>query len=193
MTMTMIATTMTDQTDPVGARARRLTWLAGTILCVQALCAVFFLYRILNDVTGLGGAPISWMAHELIELAAALGLILGVVAGTLILNRSLARARRIEGRLAELSGAFHILVSGRFTQWSLTPAEQDVAYFVLKGFSTAEIAGLRKTSEGTIKSQTAAIYRKAEVTGRAQLVSLFFDDLMDDHLRKAPAQALPVE
>jgi DNA-binding NarL/FixJ family response regulator len=46
--------------------------------------------------------------------------------------------------------------------------------------STAEIAGLRATSEGTIKAQTNAIYRKAGVTGRPQLLSLFIEDLMRD-------------
>ena len=41
-----------------------------------------------------------------------------------------------------------------------------------------EIAQLRNTSEGTVKSQTAQIYRKAEVTGRPQLLSLFIEDLL---------------
>ena len=41
-----------------------------------------------------------------------------------------------------------------------------------------EIARLRETSEGTIKAQTAAIYRKAQVTGRPQLLSLFIEDMM---------------
>jgi DNA-binding NarL/FixJ family response regulator len=39
---------------------------------------------------------------------------------------------------------------------------------------------LRQTSEGTVKAQTNAIYRKAEVSGRSQLLSLFIDDLMRD-------------
>ena len=46
--------------------------------------------------------------------------------------------------------------------------------------STGEIAVLRSTSEGTVKAQTNAIYRKAEVSGRSQLLSLFIDDLMRD-------------
>jgi len=37
---------------------------------------------------------------------------------------------------------------------------------------------LRSTSEGTVKAQTNAIYRKAGVTGRPQLLSLFIEDLM---------------
>ena len=52
--------------------------------------------------------------------------------------------------------------------------------FLVKGLSTRDIADLRGTSEGTIKAQTNAIYRKAAVTGRTQLLSTFIEDLMDD-------------
>ena len=62
----------------------------------------------------------------------------------------------------------------------MTPAERDVALFSIKGFSTADIAGFREVSEGTIKAQTNAIYRKAGVSGRAQLLSLFIDELVSD-------------
>ena len=58
--------------------------------------------------------------------------------------------------------------------------EADVALFAIKGLSTAEIAALRQTSEGTVKAQTNAIYRKAGVSGRSQLLSLLIEDLMRD-------------
>jgi DNA-binding NarL/FixJ family response regulator len=45
--------------------------------------------------------------------------------------------------------------------------------------STKEIAGMRDSSEGTVKAQTNAIYRKAGVGSRTQLLSLFIDDLMN--------------
>ena len=48
--------------------------------------------------------------------------------------------------------------------------------------STAEIGVLRQTSEGTVKAQTNAIYRKAGVTGRPQLLSVFIEDLMRDDM-----------
>ena len=53
-----------------------------------------------------------------------------------------------------------------------------MALFAIKGLNVQDIARLRETSEGTVKAQTAAIYRKAEVTGRPQLLSLFIEDLM---------------
>ena len=55
-----------------------------------------------------------------------------------------------------------------------------MALFAIKGLSLADIASLRKTSEGTVKAQTNAIYRKAGVTGRPQLLSLFIEDLLQD-------------
>ena len=54
--------------------------------------------------------------------------------------------------------------------------------FAIKGMSLQEIAALRDTSEGTVKAQTNAIYRKAGVKGRAQLLSLFVEDLMGEAL-----------
>ena len=59
------------------------------------------------------------------------------------------------------------------------------AMWSIKGMSTAEIAGLRQTSEGTVKAQTNAIYRKAGVSGRPQLLSLFIEDLLGDGLTDA--------
>ena len=47
------------------------------------------------------------------------------------------------------------------------------------GLTTQEIASLRNTSEGTVKAQTNAIYRKADVGGRPQLLSIFIDELMN--------------
>ena len=71
-----------------------------------------------------------------------------------------------------------------------------MALFAIKGLSTQEIAALRNTREGTVKAQTNAIYRKAGVSGRPQLLSLFIEDLMDDALaghdlpERAPARRL---
>lgn len=82
------------------------------------------------------------------------------------------------------------LLDERFSEWGLTKAEADVALFAIKGLSTAEIAGLRQTSEGTVKAQTNAIYRKAGVSGRSQLLSLFIEDLMRDDVGRCGSSCL---
>ncbi|SEM67672.1 regulatory protein, luxR family [Loktanella fryxellensis] len=146
------------------------------VVAVQILCAVFFVANILMSVLGL--APISWQVSELIELGAAFGLLLGVIVGIVVLRRTLARSDLMESRLQRASGAFMAGLYARFDEWQLTPAERDVALFAIKGLSGAEIAALRGVSEGTVKAQSNAIYRKAGVSGRGQLLSLFLDDLM---------------
>lgn len=156
---------------------RILTLLA--VLAIQALCALFFVSDILLSVFGVYLEPISWQSREVLEIGAAIGLILGVILGAILLWRSLHEAREAREKLRRASSAFAEVLEERFVEWGLSPAERDVALFAIKGLSTSEIAALRTTSEGTVKAQTAAIYRKAGVSGRPQLLSLFIEDLLE--------------
>ncbi|MCG7493321.1 LuxR C-terminal-related transcriptional regulator [Thalassobius sp. Cn5-15] len=149
------------------------------LILLQAICAVFFVSDILATVVGLRASPISWQTRELLEVGAALGLILGVVLGWIAFRRSMQRTQQAEESLRVVQSAFHDHLEERFRGWALTPAEREVALFSLKGCSIEEIASLRNTSPGTVKAQSNAIYRKAEVSNRAQLLSLFIEDLLD--------------
>ncbi len=152
--------------------------LVAAILWVQVLCAVFFAAQILSALVGFPSTPIDWRLYELIEIGAALGLVLGIVMGAVAIRQANRRQRQAETALRAASGAFMEVLEERFDEWGLTPAERDVALFAIKGMSTSEIAGLRNTSEGTVKAQTNAIYRKAGVSGRPQLLSLFIEELI---------------
>lgn len=152
-------------------------WVLPTIIAVQILCAVFFVSTMALEVLGL--PPVAWELYELIQLGAGLGLLLGIAMGITALRRSHMRTTRAEQQLRVASGAFMQVLEEHFVKWGLTPAERDVALFAIKGLSTPDIATLRATSEGTVKAQTNAIYRKAGVTGRPQLLSIFIEDLMD--------------
>lgn len=152
----------------------------AVILLVQSLCAFFFVSDILASVLGLRAHPIAWQTREIIEIGAAVGLLLGVLVGGLALKRSMARRQVAESKLRRAATAFADVLEERFCEWKLTPAERDVALFLIKGLPIAEIARLRNTSEGTVKAQTNAVYRKAGVGGSSQLLSLFIDDLMGD-------------
>ena len=155
----------------------------GAILVLQVACAVFFVSDIVLSLLRVPVGPVPWRYRELMEIGAALGLVLGVVLGAVMLRASLRRTRSAEQALRAASGAFMEIVEERFDAWALTPAERDVALFALKGLSLSEIAALRRTSEGTVKAQTNAIYRKAGVSGRPQLLSLFVEDLMGESVR----------
>ena len=140
---------------------------------------------------GLESSALSWEMREMLELSAAFGLIAGAVLGGFAMRRAIVDRNKAQERLRRASGAFLDLMEERFNEWGLTPAERDVALFAIKGMSTAEISVLRATSEGTVKAQTNAIYRKAGVSGRSQLLSLFIDDLMrDEGTVRAAAQPL---
>jgi DNA-binding CsgD family transcriptional regulator len=168
------------------------SWLIFLLFLVQAVCALFFVGDIVTSVLGLPLGPVPWEIRELLEVGAAIGLLLGMLLGGLALRRALKARHTAEERLRRASGAFADLLEERFAEWGLTAAERDVALFAIKGMSTADIARLRSTSEGTVKAQTNAIYRKAGVSGRPQLLSLFIEDLMRDEgsIRPQPTQPL---
>lgn len=169
----------------------RRPWILALVFLVQLACALFFVSDILASVLGLPFGPMPWELRELLEVGAAGGLLLGLGLGGLALRRALRDRARAEEGLRRASGAFHDLLEERFAEWALTAAERDVALFAIKGLSITEIAAVRQTSEGTVKAQTNAIYRKAGVSGRPQLLSLFIDDLMRDDGTIRPQLALP--
>jgi DNA-binding CsgD family transcriptional regulator len=148
------------------------------LLIVQAICGLIFVLDILLSIMGIYPEPLAWNTRELMEIGAALGLMLGLIFGGMLVWRSFRDLRRAEARLDRANAAFVDVLNARFDEWGLTVAERDVALFAIKGLTVQDIARLRATSEGTVKAQTAAIYRKAEVTGRPQLLSLFIEDLM---------------
>jgi DNA-binding CsgD family transcriptional regulator len=172
-------------------------FVIAAIVLLQVISALFFISDILSSYVPLWSEPLPWEIRELLEISAAAGLAVGVVFGVVSLWRVDRQRRMAEERLRRASGVFSELLQERFEDWKLTPAEKDVALFALKGLSTAEIATLRGTSEGTVKAQTNAIYRKAGVANRPQLLSLFIEDLMRDdnairtHLVSPTVPALP--
>lgn len=161
------------------------------LLALQLCSGLFLLWDILGSVLGITSSPLAWVYYELAQIGAVIGLIFGMVVSATLLLRSIRRQRAAEESLRLASGAFMEVLQERFDEWELTPAEKDVALFAIKGLSTADIAALRNTSEGTVKAQTNAIYRKAGVSGRPQLLSLFIDELMGDAIGGTPRNDAP--
>ncbi|MGV8951362.1 MAG: helix-turn-helix transcriptional regulator [Cypionkella sp.] len=63
------------------------------------------------------------------------------------------------------------------SDWGLSQAEADVAIFVVKGFSNAEIAAMRGCAIATVKSQLGRIYHKSGLDSRYQLIAFVTDEV----------------
>ena len=152
-----------------------LVWI---LVAVQTLCGFYFLWEILASIFGLPDIPVRWEWREAIEVAAVLGLILGAALGVSLAFHARQQISRADSARRLTAGDFSAEVSTRLEKMGLSPAETEVAWFLLKGMSLVEIASLRGTREGTVRAQSTALYRKAGVSGKAQFLALIVEDLL---------------
>lgn len=73
---------------------------------------------------------------------------------------------------------FSHAIAEQFDRWDLTPAEREVALLLMKGHSHKAIARRTDRSDQTVRQHAAAVYRKASLSGRAELAAFFLEDLM---------------
>jgi DNA-binding CsgD family transcriptional regulator len=144
----------------------RTAWWLGAI-------SLFFVYDIALDLH-LGELD----AHVMVE---AVIFVVCVVVLFLELRRNLhlsGRLRTAHAQNQRLSGQFADYVRTRFTGWSLSRSEQEIAWLLLKGFSFTEIAALRAVQEKTVRQQATSIYAKSGSGGRSEFVAHFIQDLL---------------
>lgn len=152
-----------------------------TLFSIQALCCAYFLMDTFLDLVTPTYTNVLGDS-DIIEALVTGALFLGLIFTASELRKMMQHTDQMTDQLKVASGAFAELLEVRFEEWNLTEAERAVAVLALKGFSVAEMAALRETAQGTIKAQCAALYRKADVSGRLQLLSLFLEDLMAETL-----------
>lgn len=92
-----------------------------------------------------------------------------------------AEANHWRAEAADLVRGLSEAIDQQFDRWQLTQAEREVALLLLKGLSSRDIAALRDTREATVRQQAQAIYRKADLEGRAELAAFFLEDLLAPH------------
>lgn len=161
------------------------------LAAVFAAVVVFGTMDIVLDVRQQGATP-----HILLELV----LVVLALGSTLWLARgwrlAAGEARRLAAEserhradqahwraeaaraLAGLSAA----LEAQFDAWELTPAERATARGLLRGLSHRAIAAADGRSERTVRQHAVAVYRKAGVTGRAELAAFFLSALPEaDH------------
>lgn len=157
--------------------------LLWSLFSLLALCCAYFLIDIAWDIFWPGSMN-QFADSDLVEGLVTLALFFSLAFIGNELRTLQTRHGELEDQIKVASGAFTEVLEARFLEWSLTSAERDVAVLAIKGFSIAEMASLRDTKQGTIKAQCASVYRKADVSGRLQLLSVFIDDLIADDLIK---------
>lgn len=154
----------------------------GWLVALQGAAVAFLLADAAGDVNELltsgGGGDVP-------EVLAVLALFAGVAVTAREIRALLRRKLQAEARLRRASGALFETVQDQFDRWALTAAERDVALLTVRGLSIAQIAEARNTRTGTVKAQCAAVYAKAGVANRQQLLSLFLEDLLDPAAREA--------
>lgn len=69
-------------------------------------------------------------------------------------------------------------IDDQLTQWKLSKAEKEIALLILKGLNNKEIAGIRNTSEKTVRQQVTAVLQKSKLSSRLELSAFFLEDLL---------------
>lgn len=147
----------------------------AALILIQAFCAVVFMTDAISDIMKNG----EHYTHLAIEFITSTALIVAIVFETRKLMELLQRHASLERTLENASQAVHVVIENKFVEWSLTPSERDVSALLVKGISTAEIASIRGTSDGTVKAQLNAIYRKSGSKSRSDLMSQILDAMID--------------
>ncbi|GJM03073.1 MAG: hypothetical protein DHS20C08_15740 [Rhodomicrobium sp.] len=148
-------------------------------ISLSSLCLVFFTFDVAGDYFFTGDVMDStWhLALELLVVLVAIAAFLVHLKG---LIRLVSYHNKVSAQVRIASGEFAFVLEELFRDWKLTAAEKDVAMLIIKGVSFKDIAASRHSREGTAKAQANAIYRKAGVTGRNELVALLLDEFIND-------------
>jgi len=170
-----------------GDDERRIRWLWGGI---GGGC--FLLLLLLEILTEADELDILDIAADALALALTVGAATGVA---LLVQRMQRQHEEKMTLLADLEVArsegeawrqrMEMHLSGireemqrQFEVWQMTEAEQEIGLLMLKGLSHKQIAGLRGTSEATVRQQARSIDQKAKLPGKTAFSAYFLEDLI---------------
>lgn len=168
-----------------GAMMKLPAYLLSLIL-MQMFCATVFISDVVAD---FASDDSHW--HRSVEALASVSLLICIALETSFLIGLLQRKSNLERTLSATSRAVQSIIEEHFDRWRLTASERDVASLTVKGLSISEIAGLRGSAEGTVKSHLNAIYKKSASRNRAEVLSHIMDAMIDrrslDYAASSPA------
>lgn len=153
------------------------------VALIQAVCTIVFGVDLAIQLHGdllQDQILTGWQSAHLITETVAVGLLfLGFALARSELRGLVEAEARQRGTLADLRGHFDDILVKQFKAWGLSKAESDIALLSLRGLKISEIAAHRRTKEGTIKAQLSAIFHKAGIGTRTELLGLFMDEFLD--------------
>ena len=155
--------------------ARRHVLLA--VFLVLLVCQTFMTLDVIADFFYLD-IYIPYFDHTAVETIAVVAMGVGLIIVGRIVWEQFRENRHYREVVDTASGQLLRTLHKKFDEWELTPSEREIALLLIKGLSVAEIAAIRNTRPGTIKSQSNAIYRKAGLKNRSELAAYFMEDLL---------------
>lgn len=169
---------------PLAAHDHKGLWVPVAIF---SLIAVFTAVDIVADLSA--GSTVFHVSIEAL-------LVLTAMVGAIYFLRRLRSARQLardlkadlkaaqaktahwQERESELLRKLRGAIDKQFDEWDLTPTEQEIAFYLLKGLSMKEIAQLRNSTDHSVKQQAYVLYHKAGLKGRAELSAFFLGGLL---------------
>lgn len=162
------------------------------------LCGFILIVDIGGELHGFLLSGPGYSTFEVIHLIGEAFATLGTGGAFLLtraeLRRSVSNHQVDRDRLKALRKDFDRLMWEHFARWELSRAECDVALLTVRGMKISQIARMRDTQEGTVKSQLSTIYRKSGLSTRSELLAHFMDEFLDHSSDDAdvPATLPPV-
>jgi DNA-binding CsgD family transcriptional regulator len=166
---------------------RQIRWMFGGVGlgCFGLLMTLEFLTE--NDDITLGDFVVDAMTM-LLTIGSAVGVALLIQRMqsqheekmTLIKDLEIARneGEAWRTRTQQHLAGIRIEMEKQFEDWGMTAAEREIGMLILKGLSHKEVAGLRGTSEATVRQQAQSIYQKANLPGKTAFSAYFLEDLL---------------
>jgi len=146
---------------------------------VIAVSELFFLMDVSADLFHID-ISIPWFDHGVVELVSVISLAVALVIIGRQIRRLVHEHHDARESVKVASGELLTVIYDKFKHWQLSPSEREIALLLIKGLTAQEIADMRNTRPGTVKSQSSTIYQKAGVRGRSELVAYFVEDLLSD-------------
>lgn len=173
-------------------------WVLGVPAGILALVTVLVGLDVAGDARAGGSTRhlVLEVAVMAVALAGAVGLWTQLFMArrrARALQRDLVRAQadvaRFRAESQDHLRGLAVAIDRQFERWGLSAAEREVALLLLKGLTHKDVASVRETSERTVRQQALAVYRKAGLSGRAELAAFFLEDLLLPQAAPVPRQA----